>query len=108
MLVVVDLLCCTIECFCRWISGEIHAVGTCTHVRLHCRLPLVLPSDVVSQLGRSGGDTSAGGRLEVAAEGAAFLASLGSSCIAPVVLIGPYRSGKSFTLNQLLQVDCGE
>jgi hypothetical protein len=28
--------------------------------------------------------------------------------IAPVVVIGPYRSGKSFLLNQLLGVQCGE
>ena len=28
--------------------------------------------------------------------------------IAPVVVIGPYRSGKSFLLNQLLGVSCGE
>lgn len=28
--------------------------------------------------------------------------------IAPVVVIGPYRSGKSFLLNQLLGVTCGE
>lgn len=28
--------------------------------------------------------------------------------VAPVVIIGPYRSGKSFTLNQLLSVGCTE
>lgn len=28
--------------------------------------------------------------------------------VAPVVVIGPYRSGKSFLLNQLLGVGCGE
>ena len=28
--------------------------------------------------------------------------------IAPVVVIGPYRSGKSFLLNQMLGVSCGE
>jgi len=28
--------------------------------------------------------------------------------VAPVVVIGPYRSGKSFTLNQLLGVGCNE
>jgi hypothetical protein len=28
--------------------------------------------------------------------------------VAPVVVIGPYRSGKSFTLNQLLGVGCDE
>lgn len=28
--------------------------------------------------------------------------------VAPVVVIGPYRSGKSFLLNQLMNVSCGE
>ncbi len=28
--------------------------------------------------------------------------------IVPVVVIGPYRSGKSFTLNQLMEVPCDE
>ena len=28
--------------------------------------------------------------------------------VAPVVVIGPYRSGKSFLLNQLLGVSCGK
>lgn len=28
--------------------------------------------------------------------------------IAPLVVIGPYRSGKSFLLNQLMGVNCGE
>ena len=28
--------------------------------------------------------------------------------VSPVVVIGPYRSGKSFLLNQLLGVGCGD
>ena len=28
--------------------------------------------------------------------------------VVPLVVIGPYRSGKSFLLNQLLGVGCGE
>ena len=28
--------------------------------------------------------------------------------VTPVFVIGPYRSGKSFTLNQLMGVGCGE
>jgi hypothetical protein len=27
--------------------------------------------------------------------------------LAPVVVIGPYRSGKSFLINQMLQIPCG-
>jgi len=27
--------------------------------------------------------------------------------VVPVVIIGPYRSGKSYTLNQLISVGCG-
>mmetsp|Transcript_16501 Transcript_16501/g.43135 ORF Transcript_16501/g.43135 Transcript_16501/m.43135 type:complete len:640 (+) Transcript_16501:109-2028(+) len=46
----------------------------------------------------------ANNQLAVAPEGLAFLKSLG--LVAPVVVIGPYRSGKSFLLNQLLSVPC--
>ena len=44
-------------------------------------------------------------QLRLAEEGAAVLASV-RGAVAPVVVIGPYRSGKSFTLNQLLGVGC--
>ena len=54
-------------------------------------MPLVLP------LGSS--------KLEVQQEGLNLLRSI-EGAIAPVVVIGPYRSGKSFTLNQLLGVPC--
>ena len=38
--------------------------------------------------------------------GVALLRSLVGVRVAPVVVIGPYRSGKSFLLNQLLGVGC--
>lgn len=45
-------------------------------------------------------------KLEVQEEGLAVLRGIkGSVC--PVAVIGPYRSGKSFTLNQLMGVGCG-
>lgn len=46
-------------------------------------------------------------KLQVEQEGLQALRRIkGSVC--PVVVIGPYRSGKSFTLNQLMGVGCGE
>ncbi len=45
-------------------------------------------------------------QLRLADEGLALLRSIAKP-IAPVVVIGPYRSGKSFLLNQLLGVGCG-
>ena len=60
----------------------------------HCSVPLVLPVPGNSQ-------------LAVQAEGIALLNSL-TDPVAPVVVIGPYRSGKSFTLNQILGVPCSE
>ncbi|KAG2451674.1 hypothetical protein HYH02_003454 [Chlamydomonas schloesseri] len=53
---------------------------------------LVLPVDSRSQ-------------LAVQPEGLELLRSIRGP-VAPVVVIGPYRSGKSFTLNQLLGVPC--
>ena len=45
--------------------------------------------------------------LEADAEGLALLRALPpGEPVAPVVVIGPYRSGKSFLLNQLLGVGC--
>lgn len=46
-------------------------------------------------------------KLAVDEEGLAMLERLPGP-IAPVFVIGPYRSGKSFLLNQLLGVRCGE
>lgn len=46
-------------------------------------------------------------QLAVGEEGIKLLESI-QGAVAPVVVIGPYRSGKSFTLNQLLGVSCGE
>lgn len=46
-------------------------------------------------------------QLAVDEQGLRLLRSI-ESPVAPVVVIGPYRSGKSFLLNQLLQVGCGE
>lgn len=43
--------------------------------------------------------------MKVADEGIALLNSI-EGPVAPVVVIGPYRSGKSFLLNQLLGVPC--
>jgi hypothetical protein len=79
------------------------------------RIPLLLPVDANvnpavqgQRHARQGAEeTVLQGKLGVASEGLSFLASLGP-CVAPIVMIGPYRSGKSFTLNQLLEVDCGE
>lgn len=45
--------------------------------------------------------------LQVAQEGLALLESIDKP-VAPIVVIGPYRSGKSFLLNQLLGVPCSE
>ena len=45
--------------------------------------------------------------LKVADEGIALLNSIDGP-VSPVVVIGPYRSGKSFLLNQLLGVPCSE
>ena len=45
-------------------------------------------------------------QLRLADEGVALLRSF-QGPVAPVVVIGPYRSGKSFLLNQLLGVSCG-
>jgi hypothetical protein len=46
-------------------------------------------------------------RLDLDPAGLAFLESL-EGPVAPVVVIGPYRSGKSFLLNSLLGVSCEE
>ena len=45
-------------------------------------------------------------KLKVNEEGLLALRSL-EGPLAPVIVIGPYRSGKSFLLNQLLNVSCG-
>jgi hypothetical protein len=45
--------------------------------------------------------------LKVADEGIALLNSIDGP-VSPIVVIGPYRSGKSFLLNQLLGVPCSE
>ena len=45
-------------------------------------------------------------KLQLAPEGIAVLRGI-STPVSPVVVIGPYRSGKSFMLNQLLGVSCG-
>lgn len=58
------------------------------------RLPLVLPTDSKYQ-------------LAVNQQGMDLLRSI-KGPVAPLVVIGPYRSGKSFLLNQLLGVPCGE
>jgi len=44
--------------------------------------------------------------LEIVEEGLEVLRAV-TTPISPVVVIGPYRSGKSFLLNQLLGVSCG-
>lgn len=46
-------------------------------------------------------------QLEVAEEGLAALQAMDIP-VAPLIVIGPYRSGKSFLLNQLLGVGCEE
>jgi GTPase SAR1 family protein len=48
-----------------------------------------------------------GTKLSLQEEGLQILREIPGS-VAPVVVIGPYRSGKSFLLNQLLGVSCGE
>lgn len=58
-----------------------------------CRLPIVHPVE---------GHT----RLQLDQEGLAALRRI-TTPVVPVVVIGPYRSGKSFLLNQLLGVGCG-
>jgi ribosomal protein S27E len=58
-----------------------------------CRYALVQPVP-----GRS--------QLKLVDEGLSLLRGIRTQ-IAPVVVIGPYRSGKSFLLNQLLGVKCG-
>ena len=45
-------------------------------------------------------------KLQIEHEGLDFLRSI-TGPVSPVVVIGPYRSGKSFLLNQLLGVGCG-
>ena len=45
-------------------------------------------------------------KLKVNPEGIAALQQL-TGPIAPIVVIGPYRSGKSFLINQMLQQSCG-
>jgi hypothetical protein len=45
--------------------------------------------------------------LKVADEGIALLNSI-EGPVSPIVVIGPYRSGKSFLLNQLLGVPCSK
>ena len=61
----------------------------------HRPLPIVLPSK---------GEST---KLTPQRDGLDMLRSL-EGPVAPVVVIGPYRSGKSFLLNQLLGVPCGE
>ncbi|EFN58065.1 hypothetical protein CHLNCDRAFT_20214, partial [Chlorella variabilis] len=46
-------------------------------------------------------------KLEVQREGLDLLRSI-KGTVCPVAVIGPYRSGKSFTLNQLMGVACDE
>jgi len=46
-------------------------------------------------------------KLQLEKEGLDLIRSL-EGPLSPVVVIGPYRSGKSFLLNQLLGVGCGE
>jgi hypothetical protein len=45
-------------------------------------------------------------KLEVQQEGLDMLRSI-KGTVCPIAVIGPYRSGKSFTLNQLMGVGCG-
>ena len=46
-------------------------------------------------------------KLEIVPNGVDFLRSVNLP-ITPVVVIGPYRSGKSFLLNQLLGTECSK
>ena len=67
--------------------------GTFHHTNLSCRYAIVQPiADKTS--------------LHLESDGLAILREI-LSPVAPVVVIGPYRSGKSFLLNQLLGVGCG-
>ena len=45
-------------------------------------------------------------KLRVSQEGLEVLRGV-TGLVAPVVVIGPYRSGKSFLVNQMLGVPCG-
>lgn len=45
-------------------------------------------------------------KLELDETGLAVLEGI-QGPVSPVVVIGPYRSGKSFLLNQLMGVPCG-
>jgi Guanylate-binding protein, N-terminal domain len=45
-------------------------------------------------------------KLRVSEEGLALLRGMRGR-LAPVVVIGPYRSGKSFLINQMLGTGCG-
>jgi hypothetical protein len=60
---------------------------------MFCRVSLVEPVP----------DTT---KLKVNPAGLAGLREL-KGPIAPIVVIGPYRSGKSFLINQMLQQSCG-
>jgi hypothetical protein len=44
----------------------------------------------------------ASGRLVVTAEARSFLASLGGGPVAPIAVLGKYRTGKSFLMNNLV------
>ncbi len=57
-----------------------------------CRFAIVQPAE--------------GSKLAVQEEGLEVLRRISGS-ICPVAVIGPYRSGKSFTLNQIMGVACG-
>jgi len=57
-------------------------------------IPIVLPDEVHT-------------RLEIQQEGLEALRGI-EGLIAPVVVIGPFRSGKSFVLNQMLDLPCNE
>ncbi|KAK3277670.1 hypothetical protein CYMTET_14335, partial [Cymbomonas tetramitiformis] len=61
---------------------------------LHQAFPLVRPDDQHT-------------KLAVSHEGLDALRLI-TTPVAPIIVIGPYRSGKSFLLNQLLGVSCGE
>ncbi|PNW71646.1 hypothetical protein CHLRE_16g663050v5 [Chlamydomonas reinhardtii] len=77
LLCVVGVLACLIQCGHSYVAEPV---------------ALVLPVESRSQ-------------LAVQEEGLELLRSI-QGPVAPVVVIGPYRSGKSFTLNQLLGVPC--
>ena len=44
----------------------------------------------------------ASGRLAVTSEARSFLASLGGGPVAPIAVLGKYRTGKSFLMNNLV------